>query len=179
MMQRLEGQPDEEFLAEVLELYYPAVDNRLVEGAAEAFEAVVWFYSCGKSDEEKASRRSKKSKQIISYEYDADEIYAAFMSQYSVDLSDGAPLHWWRFQALLGGLKEDEYISKIMGYRALDAGDYSKMSKDLRSYYHKMQREHALPKYITPEEKTLTDEINAALMHGGNISEIMDRMKHG
>lgn len=172
MVQRLSGDPDVSFLVSALELYYPGADFRTID-AGKAFERALWFYGCGKTEEEKEKRSAKKSRRLLSYEYDGDYIYAAFRSQYGIDLADMGSFHWWRFRALLEGLKEDEHIVKVMGYRALDAADFAKMSKEDRAHYRKLQKEYALPKHVDPEEKALMDELNAALMGDGNIAGII------
>ena len=53
----------------------------------------------------------------IDYEIDSDYIYAAFLSQYGIDLVEVEHLHWHKFLALLKGLKDDEVMKKIMMYR--------------------------------------------------------------
>lgn len=56
----------------------------------------------------------------LDYQIDADYIYAAFMSQYGIDLMDIEELHWHKFLALFKGLKDDEMICKIMSYRCYE-----------------------------------------------------------
>lgn len=53
---------------------------------------------------------------VLDYAIDADYIYAAFLSQYGIDLLDVKELHWHKFLALFKGLKDDEMICKIMSY---------------------------------------------------------------
>jgi hypothetical protein len=55
------------------------------------------------------------SEAVLDYHIDADYIYAAFMEQYGIDLSE-APLHWYKFQSLLRGL-HDTKLNTIIGYR--------------------------------------------------------------
>ena len=68
--------------------------------------------------------RSRKHSDVIAldYELDADYIYAAFMSQYRIDLCDIECLHWHKFLALLKGLK-NEMICDIMQYRCYEKSD--------------------------------------------------------
>ena len=63
---------------------------------------------------------SQREVQVIDYELDADYIYAAFLSQYGIDLCDIEYLHWYKFLALLKGLKNDERIKEIMSYRCYE-----------------------------------------------------------
>lgn len=80
--------------------------------------------------------RSMKSSNKIAFDYviDADYIYAAFMSQYGIDLLEISELHWHKFLALFKGLKEDEMICKIMAYRG-----YEKTNSK-RDIYAELQR---------------------------------------
>lgn len=65
-------------------------------------------------------RNTKQSDAVVlDYEIDADYIYAAFMSQYGIDLCEIEELHWHKFLALLKGLK-DEKICDIMSYRCYE-----------------------------------------------------------
>ena len=52
---------------------------------------------------------------VIDYEIDAPYIYAAFMEQYGLDLLL-APLHWYKFLALLHGLHDTE-LNNIINAR--------------------------------------------------------------
>lgn len=69
---------------------------------------------------------SQKEVQVIDYELDADYIYAAFLSQYGIDLCDIDHLHWYKFLALLKGLKNDERIKEIMSYRCYEKNNGKK-----------------------------------------------------
>lgn len=63
---------------------------------------------------------------LLDYELDADYIYSAFLGQYGIDLLEVKELHWHKFLALLKGLKADEMICRIMGYRAYEKSDSQK-----------------------------------------------------
>lgn len=56
---------------------------------------------------------------------DGAYIVAAFQQAYGIDLTS-CDMHWWRFRALLIGLPQETQMSKIMGYRAYDAGNSHK-----------------------------------------------------
>lgn len=99
-------------------------------------------------------RKSRPSKEIMfDYMIDADYIYAAFMSQYGIDLIDVEELHWYKFLALFEGLKDDEKICKIMAYRAYEKSDGK---KDLFAELKESWR----IEYISPEEQTEIDKFN-------------------
>jgi len=124
------------------------------ENLKKSIEAILWFYRCGKDVKEtknKKSEQKENKKQIYSYEYDADLIYSAFLSQYGLDLNKIDYLHWFKFKALFEGLKSDNKICEIMGYRAIDLNKIK--DKDEKARYKKLQREYALPDNRTEEEK--------------------------
>jgi hypothetical protein len=117
----------------------------------KAMEGILWFYRCG--EEEKVGKKGgeNRRKQIYSYEYDAKYIYSAFLDQYGIDLNEIDELHWFKFKALFEGLKSDNKICEIMGYRAIDLSKIK--DKDEKMRYRKLQREYALPDNRTREEK--------------------------
>lgn len=143
---------DREKVYMALNLYYPKIPHDLVQ----AVDKMLWFYRCGKDDENDSVRNgspagSRKAGMIYSFEHDAEYIYSAFLDQYGIDLQDIEHLHWWKFRALFKGLKEDNLIVKIMGYRAIEITD--DMSDSEKKYYRKMKQIYALPDNRTQEEK--------------------------
>lgn len=135
---------------QALKLFYPEMNE--IKDTKKAIDDIIWFYSCGKS-EEKTSQKNKKSKnkQIYSYEFDNDLIYSAFKNQYNVDLEEIEYLHWWKFRAMFNGLKSDNRIVEIMGYRAMDLSKIK--DKDIKKHYKQLQEEHKLPDMRSEEEK--------------------------
>ena len=121
----------------------------------KAFDGILWFYTRGKNiKQEKKQEKNQvnnKKRKIYSYEHDADLIYTAFLDQYRVDLNDIEYLHWFKFKAMFEGLKSDNKICEIMGYRAIDIGKIK--DKEEKKKYKKLQREWALPDERTEEEK--------------------------
>lgn len=149
-----------------LALYYPVIPEDL-DGA---ISQMLWFYQCGKTEEQKQSGKGKKQSQIYSFTYDADYIYAAFLEQYGKDLNS-AYLHWWKFTAMFSGLKEDCLISKIMGYRAADTAG---MDKEQKKFYKKMKEIYKLPGNISEEDRALEAEVTQALLNGGDLSHLLN-----
>lgn len=135
---------------QALKLFYPEMNE--IKDTKKAIDDIIWFYSCGKS-EEKTSQKNKKgkNKQIYSYEFDNDLIYSAFKNQYNVDLEEIEYLHWWKFRAMFNGLKSDNRIVEIMGYRAMDLSKIK--DKDMKKHYKQLQEEHKLPDMRSEEEK--------------------------
>lgn len=150
---------DDDKLPLALNLYYPVIPRDI----KKAVKKMLWFYKCGKEKEEiKKSINGKSDKQIFSFEYDAEYIYAAFLDQYGIDLQDIEDLHWWKFKAMFKGLKEDNLISKIIGYRAIDLSKIEDEKE--REHYRKLQEFYKLPAKINKDEKEKINEIEKMLM---------------
>jgi hypothetical protein len=124
-----------------------------IKDVKKAIEGILWFYRCGEEIKENSSKTTDKSnkKQIYSYEYDAKYIYSAFLDQYGVDLNEIDHLHWFKFKAMFEGLKSDNKICEIMGYRAIDLSKIK--DKEEKKKYKRLQRQWALPDNRTIEEK--------------------------
>lgn len=153
-------------LVQGLQLYYPEIPHNVTM----AVDKMIWFYRCGKETGNGGhGSGSGRAKQIYSFEYDDDYIYAAFLEQYGIDLQDIEELHWWKFRALFRGLSEDTELVKIMGYRSVKIN--SKMSKEQREFYKKMQSIHALP--ITDAEREADELLTEALLNGGDITGLV------
>lgn len=135
---------------QALRLFYPKIDE--IKNVKKALNDIIWFYTCGKS-EEKTSQKNKKSKnkQIYSYEFDNDLIYSAFKNQYNIDLEEIEYLHWWKFKAMFNSLKSDNRIVEIMGYRALELSKIK--DKDMKKHYKQLQEEYRLPDMRSENEK--------------------------
>lgn len=124
------------------------------EDLKKALKGIIWFYRCGKEEKQEKNKKindNNKKKQIYSYEYDAGFIYSAFKDQYGIDLNEIDYLHWFKFKALFEGLKSDNKICEIMGYRAIDLSKIK--NKEEKDKYRKLQREYALPDNRTIEQK--------------------------
>lgn len=132
-----------------LNLFYDEIPKNI----KKAIDGIIWFYTKGKeikqNNNEKAKNENKK--RIYSFEYDADLIYAAFLDQYKLDLNEIEYLHWFKFKAMFEGLKSENKICEIMGYRAININKIK--NKEEKDRYKKLQREWALPDDRTEEEK--------------------------
>jgi len=54
------------------------------------------------------------------YDFDAEEIYAGFLSEYGMDLFEVEFLHWYKFKALLGKLSSESALKKKIELRFMD-----------------------------------------------------------
>lgn len=141
---------DEEKLMMALNLYYDDIPL----DTTKAVERLQWFYRCGKEKTEAVGNGdSNKADNIYSFQHDDDYIYSAFLTQYNIDLQDVEDLHWWKFKAMFKSLKEDNKISKIMGYRSISIKD--DMSNEDKKFYRDMKRIYTLPDLRSEEEKEI------------------------
>jgi hypothetical protein len=133
----------------------------------KAFEAVMWFYRCGRTEDE-AKAEAERIKacgsagidpgagRAYDFEVDGALIAAAFAQAYGIDLTDKAlKLHWWRFRALFEGLPKCTF-TQIMEYRTADLHD---MPDKTKAIYKQMRRRYALPCEIggEPHYKTIEE----------------------
>jgi hypothetical protein len=162
----------EDFLYELLKLYYSDFDSLDLVPAVvqELFERQQWFFLCGKPRPEKTKEDDTKAGAVISYELDAAYIYAAFLAQYGIDLSDTESMHWWKFRALFDGLTGDHQISKIMEIRGTDI---RKVHASKRPLLRKQQQLYALPLGSDSERQRLS-EIENILSGDGNLSKLFE-----
>lgn len=136
---------------QALNLFYPEINQ--ITNVKQAIDDIIWFYSCGK-DEETSTQKTKNNrnnKQIYSYVFDNDLIYSAFKDQYNIDLVEIDYLHWWKFKAMFNGLKSDNKIAEIMGYRSIDLSEIK--DKEMRKHYKKLQQTYKLPDMRSEEQK--------------------------
>ena len=147
---------EEQKVVKALNLYYPVIPTN----ADEAVKKIIWFYRCGKDTKKSDGTGKSTGKKIFDYEEDSDYIYSAFMSQYRIDLQDVEHLHWWKFKALLEGLKDDNKLSKILEYRSVDLSKID--DKEQRKFYKEMQKKYSL-EHDNEKDIKLLEEWNEKL----------------
>ena len=147
----------EDKLFQAIILFYPNLKEVEEIGVEKAIDNILWFYRCGKEEvkpkenEDNDDIETGKIKQIYSYEFDDKYIYDAFLDQYNINLQQIKHLHWWEFKAMFDGLKDDNEIVKIMGYRAINLSKIK--DKEERKRYQKLKEQYALPDMRSDEEK--------------------------
>lgn len=133
---------DEQKILDALNIFY---GENIPENFSKAMDCLMWFYRCGK-EEKKSGKKGvskKQARRCYCYNQDAPYIYAAFLTQYGLDLNNtkNYDLHWWRFHAMFESLDEDLKISKIMYYRTAST---SGCSKGQRRFLNEMKKLYAL-----------------------------------
>lgn len=150
MLDGLTGEAEK--AAQLLGLCYVRAVPPTLEQAARAMTE---FYMGGRRRSREAGAKQSgeaaaAKKPIYSFQHDAPYIYAAFLTQYGIDLT-AADLHWWQFQALFDALGEENMIVKIMEYRSADLGRIK--DKHQKAFYRRMKAAYALPDTRSEEEK--------------------------
>lgn len=148
---------------EIIDLFF--IDD-IPTDPDETAKQLQFFYACGHTPKQEPRRRRRgkqqpeddskperqpPAKRVYDFQEDAELIYAAFLSQYGVDLNEIEYLHWWKFMAMFQGLHEDNQIVKIIGYRSVDLSKIK--DKDTRNRYAELKRKYALHVNMTSEQK--------------------------
>ena len=99
------------------ERFYTAVDMLFPDpgnrpGNAEAADALEWFLNEFHHDNNFGEKRDVP---VMDFDIDQWRIYAAFLSQYHIDLNT-VKLHWFVFMGLLANLEECVFTN-VMGIR--------------------------------------------------------------
>lgn len=155
---------DKEKIISALELYYTKIPDNI----SKDIDTILLFYRGGQEPDGNKANKKNGSKAVYSFEYDSDYIYAAFLSQYGIDLQSIEYLHWWKFKALFKSLNDTNEIVKIMGYRAIEIT--SDMTKQQKKFYSAMKRQYAIP--LPKNETEKANAIEDALMNGGVLSDL-------
>lgn len=88
--------------------------------------------------------RPKKIKPDFDFDFDADELFSAFMQAYHIDLIEQqGKLHWFKFIALLRNLPEDTNFMQIRQIRSTDLSEIK--DKERKKAIRKAKKEVALP----------------------------------
>lgn len=137
-----------EKVIEAIRLYYPpCVHKKVIENKNEAIERMLDFYTGGVR-----AAKGSSEKAVFDFEYDSDYIYAAFLSQYGLDLTE-CDLHWHKFKALFLGLEPTNKICEIMKIRSIEITN--DMSDNERAYYRKLKGLYRLPDMRSRAQKEL------------------------
>lgn len=107
----------------------------------EAVERLLWFYRCGE-DEVVRKKAIREPKRVYDFTTDAKLIYAAFLTQYHIDLGAVKHMHWWKFRSLFEALKGTTF-NEVMRCRAVKVN--AKTPKDQKEYYRRMKELYPLP----------------------------------
>lgn len=87
----------------------------------QAFADFVNPEMCGGHDEDdRENLKNSMGKQRFCYDFDAEEIYAGFLSEYGIDLTETEFMHWYKFRILLSNLSGGSAFKKKIELRFMD-----------------------------------------------------------
>lgn len=138
-----------------------------------AFDGLIWFLSCGKSEiflqgEVKPKSSSDKA---IDFRIDHLDIWGAFFNR-GISL-EKSRMHWFKFMTIIANLGDCQLTQKIQ-YRLTDLSD---LKGDTRTTYAKLKEQFKVRKLITKEEREL--ELKQAEEHYGSYYANMLRLNGG
>ena len=98
----------------------------------EAFDGLLKFFN----PQQDLPRATGKTEKILDYTIDSQLIYAAFMEQYGIDLTETdeqghyKEMHWHKFLALLSGLHSTK-LNEVMSWRCWEGDTKSEYGKQM------------------------------------------------
>ena len=116
--------------------------NEVPEDTAKAINALSDFLAMSGLMDSEGTKGKSSNKRVLSYKTDAPYILSGFFECYGIDLTKES-MHWWMFQMLLMGLREDTEIKQRIAYRSADLSEIK--DKNERRRIQKIQRRIALP----------------------------------
>ena len=113
-------------------------------------DAIQWFLNGWNQDNLSARSSAKKKTESESIDFDTDQwrIYAAFKSQYGIDLNK-EKMHFWAYMGLLSGLEECAF-TRVISIREKKID--SKMSKEEKSFLKKAKEVFRIRKEVDVDE---------------------------
>lgn len=111
----------------------PSIDDAL----SSLFNFLFPFRTAAKED----SKSRKSGSPLFSFSSDGGLIYAAFLSQYGIDLTKDT-LHWWRFLSLFYALSASSKFMEVVKIRGTDLSSVSDPNQ--KSFIRKLKRLYRL-----------------------------------
>lgn len=94
-----------------------------IQQLGEALEALIRFASRANAavpQQESDAPAQESTDKVLSWDFDAAYVYAAFLSVYHIDLLTVPQMHWHIFLSLFDALPDDTPIKQRMGYRSVN-----------------------------------------------------------
>lgn len=96
--------------------------------------------------------KKTKGGKVFDFIQDGALIYAAFRQAYGIDLvEEQGKLHWWKFQALLGGLPSNTKFAEVVRIRTSKVPAPNRHNAEQRAELMRLKAEFALE--ISQEER--------------------------
>ena len=110
------------------------IDKPPLSCLEEALEALIGFATRSEEQPEQRQEHSgrKTTDRVLSWQYDAAYVYAAFLSVYHMDLQQVEQMHWHLFLGLFDALPDETPIKQRMGYRSVNLAEIKDKNERLR-----------------------------------------------
>ena len=167
--------PDQKKIYGMLRLYYPVIPD----DKDEAVKKILWFFNCGKEAKKKTDGRNKTAKDFrthkatYSFEKDSAMIFAAFYSEYGIDLNADQDMHWWKFFALFESLPDTCKIRQVMQIRGMSLSNLTAKEK---KHINELKKIYALEDDVSVDRRTALAERNAKMQ--AYVQKRMEEVKH-
>ena len=133
-------------------------DGKLPE-IPKIIQAFGEFVSCEKAPHQGKNEESEESEgnsdnhggRQFCYDFDAEEIYASFFSEYNIDLVECGFLHWRKFGIMLANLPDSSIFKKKIALRFLDLSGFSRENPGFYDIFHARESVQ-LPHRYTEDE---------------------------
>ena len=141
-----------EKLLTALGLLFPDENNR--PPLDEAQEALEWYMTDFNHDKHATKKSAKK---LMDFDIDQWRIYAAFLSQYGIDLNR-TPMHWFVFMGLLANLEESSFSRVIDIRQKKITGKMTREEKKSLEAAKKIYSLDSVQEQLSEEEKAQESE---------------------
>lgn len=132
----------------------------------DMFQLFVDFVTDDSDDDDEEER-------LLDFCQDAAVIYASFLQQYHIDLSDSL-MHWWKFRMILYGLGDGTPLGSRVQLRTLDL---DKVPEKERAKWRRRKDSVAISQKISKAEAELQLELDRRLAAGEDPTEIINKLK--
>lgn len=127
-------------------------ENKMLPGnLQELIEALMLFHGCNEKPKPRKKNEDEHKAPVFDFEEDAAYVYAAFSSQYGIDLTEIPYLHWFKFNALFRSLDDSNKIMKIISWRDMDLSKIK--DNEQRKVYQQLKDTFALKDKRSNEER--------------------------
>lgn len=124
----------------VIDIFSLTFTSSVPSDAKEALLAIAKFLSPFNSFEKGKEYTKDTTSPLFSFSQDGGFIYAAFLSQYGIDLTS-TNLHWWRFLSLFSSLTDCKF-TQIVNIRGINLASVSDSNQ--KGFLRKLKRIYRL-----------------------------------
>ena len=123
--------------------YFLEAPNNFAEAMNELTDFVIMKDRSNQGCEENSIEDRENQREVYSFEYDYPFIFAAFLSEYGINIRTISYMHWWEFKLLFDGLSDKTEIKQRIMYRSINLNSIK--DKNERERIQKIQNAIRLP----------------------------------